>query len=741
MDYINADSDAALEAILAAISHASGGRQVELLQAYLESRIDELEQLDIEFYDFLADTVFLAHQKMQDLRLEVIELRLEDLEHPPFNMRDLVLDLAILVAVELAVILVPHVVMGAAAGIVPTLALFQSRSRAVRKTARTKIADDVYEHSRARAAVDALQEKYNQADTEFREWQRVSRAASQDFDSVTTQRAAIQSNLEEMGKSGWVVRDKTLARYQQQTEQEIKRSAEALREATDMRDQLLPKRRKAMRDLQEAQAKLDTVKQQVDDDVLGKKLQEAAGIKTGSMETFWKNLSTSTRETFHARIAEEAGELGQTLRNADYSVSAAGLKTRKFSPAEVAGDYLQMIRRSRRDASTGYARLRSLVRYTDKAKFLDSAEIQMLTRSVGAASVHAQDEIADIIGMREALSVGIEFMLWQFWLSNSGMLDNRDQLRRRMHRLPEPDNIERKIGDEEKAQFIDNVLMKSISPQHWAAHPDPLSGDIPYVWVGGPGIPMASGFSEHITDYLYKTFSIPYLKHRAGQGAGVDLPFLYDADEQAALLAAFQMDKNVNIIFENAERQRLMKTMAAINTFVFLDFYAEMKTKLPEAYFSEAGKTFGEVMAPLRYDFDAAQVSETAELTAMDEQADTIKLFLNIEEDLRDIRATLWLERHLDEGGARIDEFEMWMSQDVGTDDPYVVFVESQIRQQQSRIRSFLEAYDSPSEGEVAIAVDPAVIERAEQFLRYDPNLQKPIGQGLDDDISSIGDF
>ena len=123
--------------MMSVVERAPGDRRVPLLRSYLEQSLDEFELLEIEVQDFIADCALLAAQRMQDLRLEVVEIRLSNLEKPTFNMRDIVLDLVLLVTIELAVILAPHALAGSGAaagigGLISTLFSNRARARAIR---------------------------------------------------------------------------------------------------------------------------------------------------------------------------------------------------------------------------------------------------------------------------------------------------------------------------------------------------------------------------------------------------------------------------------------------------------------------------------------------------------------------------------------------------------------------------------------------------------------------------------
>jgi hypothetical protein len=286
------------------------------------------------------------------------------------------------------------------------------------------------------------------------------------------------------------------------------------------------------------------------------------------------------------------------------------------------------------------------------------------------------------------------------------------------------------------ALIIEGVLVQGTNL--FFKYNELTKSDVAFRTHYGPGIPMSLGFSEHITDYLYKTFSRTYLKERE-----VDLPFSVSKEDLVALDTAFGMEKTVGLLFNNTERERLLKTMAAINTYVFIDFYEHAKDLTASATFNQPGKTYGQIMQPLPFDYDRTTLPQEVRDAMVKEQVDELKEHMGLQLDLRDFRQTVALERHLDVGQANIDDYVALLAEDgVEAADPLVEFFAWRIEREKGWVRDFLHVYDSPPpDGEVAVAVEPELIEKAREFVRYKPSSALPLGEGLEKDMDQIGKF
>lgn len=156
-----------LRSLLAAISEADASRQVPMLRAWLEHAIDRVEAVELSFYDFLSECALLAGENMQDVRLQFVERRLDDLENPPGpTLRDVLVAFAIVLAVELAVVAavhaaIPALIGGAVAGVAGARrfrALAKSGAPANRKKALSILEDAAADIS---ATEETLNKLYN----------------------------------------------------------------------------------------------------------------------------------------------------------------------------------------------------------------------------------------------------------------------------------------------------------------------------------------------------------------------------------------------------------------------------------------------------------------------------------------------------------------------------------------------------------------------------------------------------
>jgi hypothetical protein len=735
MPAMDTSPDAPTERLLAAISHADADRQAPLFKAHLERQLDALEQYDIEYFDFLADTVVLAQQRMQDLRLEVVELRLDDLENPRFNMRDLVLDVALLVVLELTVIMMPHMAAGAGV-LLSAMAGVKGRSKIVRDTANFEIAETLFRHGETVRAVRDLELKNSEVATQLFDFQRKAQAASQAYSEAMAHRELI--GMQEKLASKYPLKSRHASKLQQTkkiSEQELKRAEDAVREAIDKRNFFLKKREEMIAELQDTNALLDTIKLQVSDENLVENINN--GFKKRSeLEEFWENAKGDALDTFKGRAAEEVGGFGQTARSGSLGSAPSALRTMNFSPSTIAGDYLQIFRQLRRESGIGFSRLRTMVRYIDDADLFKSPDIQMLAISTGESVRKAAVDMPEILNNRETLAHGMEFMFWHFWLAQSGYLDISARQTEPWAVSPPYYVHDTERSSDLPAQIVEGVLVQGT--KLFFKYNETTKREVGFRSYYGPGIPMSLGFSEHITDYLYKTFSRTYLKEQS-----VNFPFPVSEEDWEALEAAFTMEKTVGLVFNNSERDRLMKTMAAINTYVFIDFYEHAKTRTAESVFNEQGKTYGAIMEPLPFDFDRTNLPQAVRDAMVKEQVDALKEHMDLDLDLRDFRETVALERHLDAGLANIDDYTALLEEDgVEATSLLADFFAYRIEREQQWVQEFLHRYDSPPpEGEVAIAVDPELIEGARQFVRYNPSVAQPIGEGLDNDIKQIGEF
>ncbi len=576
---ISAAADSALEDFLIALSALPNGRREALFRSYLEDKIDALEQLEIEYHAFLADAVGIAAQRMQDIRLEVIELRLNELENPAFNMRDMVFDLAVLVTMELAVILAPHLLVGAAGGAFGMLVSNRQRSRTVRRFGGDglplKLQGELVDGYTERLGRELVQ-KYNRIE----ELEAEFRAASQVYRNANARKL----KADRFGELSQMT----------QAEQDLKRATERVREATAAKNKAIDDAKAVRIDHAVARERLRLLEKEIADTKLPGKMAKQAEIGDGKLDDFWKAVVGDTTETIRGRLAEEAGPGLQSL--AKYQANPPptdSVISYRFSPTEVMASYLAMIRRDQRDASLQFARMRNLVRYTADDSLFVSRNIQAMTRCLLDAVATAETDMAVLPTMAPMVAYGIEFMMWGYWLNNTGKLTTQAIAKAVPHSMSDG-----RYGPGDRAFFFENVLLTQVWNETQTL-PALTPGTAPitaYVArIKGTAYPMAGGFPEALTDHLYKTFTAPYLDF-----VDVPLPCRYDAAEKAALKKAYKLEKFIRFgLVENPERIRLFRLMAVLNTHAFQHFFAQLDGVTPAPFFADKGKSAEDIFQPL----------------------------------------------------------------------------------------------------------------------------------------------
>jgi len=621
---INQDTDAAVQAVLIAISQAPDDRHIPLLRSYLEDQIDRLEQFEIEYHDFIADTVLVASQRMQDLRLEVIEIRLGDLEKPTFNMRDLVIDFAILLSIELAVILAPHMLAASGAatfgGAMGMLFRNRTRSRAVRRTA-----DDFpfeYQQGQISQYAETLRRQEMTVRNSLADLDRETRAASQIVSESKDRLRRAQQDFDSADFRGVDFPSLPGARQAsyapvKAAEAQLKRSQDAVQAAVGKKTKALETANTLRSQAHAADGRADILKKEIVDRDLAQKVADAETFRGNKLKKFWESAAVKdAQQTIHGRIAEEAGAAGQIAWKQDLCGPAIdSLTTEKFSPSEVVASHLAMAREDRRYASIAFARLRNIVRYANEDGFLDNSIIQTLTRTLHAAVSGAGAEMTIIPTLGPIVSKGVEFSLWLFWLANASKLEMKPG-----SKTLTGSGQEVSYSSKDKAVFVDSILVASrlVSAFETRGPDGPKVGF--EIMDSGMVYPMADGFSEHITDYLYKTFTAPYL----AKIPSVPIPRLYDDAEKTALAGAFALAKLHYQFFDNAERTRLMKHMAVLNTHAFLHFRDVLAQKLPTQLYANGSKTLGEVCADQPPPADGPGVAKEVIEAQVAEQSDLI---------------------------------------------------------------------------------------------------------------------
>jgi hypothetical protein len=359
--------------ILAAISAATADEQVTLFRYHLERQVDQIEQLELGMLDFLNECVLLAGQNMQDVRLQLIEIRLDKLENPdPPSLKDITMDLVLVLAIELAVVASPYL----AAGAVALLPVLMSRWKNFRL-------------DRAAKALENLEKR----------WQDMGRRLNSEYNRYHEVFEIY------MGKrtSYWI----TIS----SSKQELARSLEQIRKLNVERQKL--------------KAQIEILRLAVNQKQVGKVINSYnPEIKPGKWRTFYEDAKNTTS----GRIGEDLGAaFNEYVKR--YGLEGSSGQDESipyYLTSEATGGFLAEISNEKNRVLGEYSSLRLLARYLDDGLLLEDGVIQQFFIDTFYAISEGQSVLALKELLRPAIVAGFEFTCWVYYLARNGALASQD---------------------------------------------------------------------------------------------------------------------------------------------------------------------------------------------------------------------------------------------------------------------------------------------------------------------------
>jgi hypothetical protein len=362
------DAKAQLTAIVAAIDACPEDIQVPMLRMFLDQGLDQLQWLEDGFYDFLAECALLAGHNMQDVRLQELQERVEELENPEApSTAEVLTEIVIMLAVELALVGLVHVGAGALLLYVGQRVVSQAARRSLRaaekelKAASSKLSELKEKGDKLQAQIDPIKER-------IRAFHRYKKAGA----TITNAPILVRLNAEKKSN------DKAL--------------------------QLA--RRALNKDSKSATKAVNAFQQALSDPA------------TRGMSTKWKDfVDHALTSTALGRVGESAGEVAVDLNALSDTDNTPG-----FASYKVIGVQLSAIRDTRMAAADEYSSLRHYLRSLDDEGIHEDERAQDLSYAIVQAvpALEARQMFAELI--RPAVVEGYELVLWYEWLATSGML-------------------------------------------------------------------------------------------------------------------------------------------------------------------------------------------------------------------------------------------------------------------------------------------------------------------------------
>ncbi|MEZ4425451.1 MAG: hypothetical protein R3E98_18785 [Gemmatimonadota bacterium] len=453
-----ADAREHFRLVLAAIDAAPAGRQIPMLREFFERRIDQMEQAELELYDFIAECATLAAQNMQDVRLATIEDRLDAIEGGASQtVSDFLIDLALMLAVEVAVVVAPTVIAGAATGLVSALA-FGAHARATLK---------------AQAFRDALRDK---------------RAGMEQLLVMDRAFANLQEGRTRAGDLGLTDLDLGMfappsrLKYDEMVrkqEERLRPQIEALVGQERQADDLVA----MVRSSEYADAVKDSVQQQFVD-VRGKwkKMADYAGTSPVVQVTVGR-VSENVATAFQEHVTDAGG-------------SSSGAPP--FTTTSALAEALRQLRQLRRQVRYEYSSFRTWIRYADDNILTEDPDLVDGMLAVLAAGNRADAVDVTRKTVQDSLIVGFEVPLWALWLKRIGALEIGTTQSDVMS-----GNTAYDLGDVFKGYLIEEARGGAIN-------------NVPQTWLEGRPYPGLSKLTPFLAHYLFERFAKYYLRERPG---------------------------------------------------------------------------------------------------------------------------------------------------------------------------------------------------------------------------------
>lgn len=466
-----------LTVVLSAIDAASSSRQVPMLREFFIRRIDQLELAERDLYDFIAECAQLAAQNMQDVRLATIEDRLDTLESGgQSSWADFVIDLALVMAVEVAIVVAPHLAVGVVSTLVGGLAL----SKQTRSLARA---------SKYRAALAERRAKLEPLAEIDREYERLRASAGGTlglpWDPVRADAGNVDLGL-------WAGPGRRWYERAAGANQELQSVLAAERRVDD---QIAMLRSSQYRDKVE------------------KRIYDIHPVLTDK----WQKIADHANDTDYVEVSlRRVGEdLGMAFKKYVTDGASDGTTLPPFTTTSALSEQLRQLRAFSREAANEYSSLRAFVHFADDSDLLDDAELHAALVGLIAAANRADEAVLRRKVMQDALIAGFEIPLWALWLKRTGGLEIGD--RRTVHRPHAPGSPEPyDEGDDYAGIVIDAVRGGAIN-------------NVPSRFYDGHPYPGRNKLSDHLAHYLFERFAKVYLRDRPKV-----VPFDFDEAELSA---------------------------------------------------------------------------------------------------------------------------------------------------------------------------------------------------------------
>jgi hypothetical protein len=372
-----------LQSYFAGLSYLDDDASLEVIRRRVAIDLQRLEAEQLAQIDFIRDCVLMAANNMQDARLHLLESEIQRMKTPlPKQWGEFIIEAVLILTMELAVVLLPHLAAGA---LVPALApLFASRNATSRRR-HARLDELTAAHATESAAIEAARPNI-----------------------VQLQRWLLAEEARLAGVRREVVDGRLLAE-----QDALQHLVEEALEATARRD--------ALRDQIDVVRKLV---QATDAVAVANAPKVAAAFVTNepvSSSPAWK-LFGKLRTTTENRLGQSMGEeLADAAGASSAAVSPTG-SSGVFFTSDVLGRQLESLRARAVSVRSVNARLRE--------------ELDTLTWDVLLEDEYWQEVIADLAVMpawlaaqretsgpgTEGLVVTTEALLWYEWLSVTGAL-------------------------------------------------------------------------------------------------------------------------------------------------------------------------------------------------------------------------------------------------------------------------------------------------------------------------------
>lgn len=533
MAEINLDDDYFTNSILSMLSSVPEERQIPLLRSYLEDQVNQLEQLEIQFYDCLCDSAFLASQRMQDVRLDLIEVRLSDLENPKLNFRDIIFDVVMEVTFSLVIVFSPHISVAALSSL--------GLSRILPKLVRTKPSLNIKSKNLKNIVTD-IDDELEDINVRLAEQLSLIWASIQKHNTLVNDKF-VRGRRKRGGYKTTIKRKKA--------EQDVTNSI-------SNRDALVKEYKEIIKKQAEAKNKLSIITNEIN--VNSKKISDSNPKISKKLE----KMKSVEDAIFSASLEKIANIKQQYEQSLDGSVDDNTVL--KVSPTDILSDFITSFREEKRKACLEYSEIRNTIRYTDEDSFIENTNIRNLI--LYSQNIIIELEAANIIRpvVQSDLIMGIEFTLWAYWLQKSGALNIKDT------NYSIKNNLFLDIQSSSEVMFDGSILIKEFTDKSKGEikgfHPSEYS-------IKGSKYIGINLVSDALAGYLFSHFTKKYLTLK-----NINLPFLYDPIKDGdELSGSFSLDDNKYFIFENNDKKILIKKIKVLNIHAFLDFFETISEK------------------------------------------------------------------------------------------------------------------------------------------------------------------